>query len=201
MLPIIALIVIPTLMAVLSLLAWNHARWRRRILVSWAVAAVLVLFVPLLFTLAWHVRHGSTFEYRGTRLRIPLMWTANINAEPVLQSVDLNKLPVSILSADKPEGWISIKPWPSPGDSPETMSKAWIAIFWNTNSGKNDIVTGPTEIGLDSRGSARCMESFDKSTPSRIAISCLLFPRKWEARFLGDKKDRGAFLQIIRKIQ
>jgi hypothetical protein len=134
-------------------------------------------------------------------MRVPLMWTASIDEEPTDRSVDLNRLPVWLVSAGKVYGRISLGPWDfATGDSPEQVSKVWTAVFWTIHSGANDVVTGPIEVKLYSGGSARCMESAYTTAPNAVTVSCLLFQRKWQAEFIGDKKDTGVFFDLIRNL-
>jgi len=134
-------------------------------------------------------------------MRVPLMWTASIDEEPMDRSVDLNRLPVWLVSAEKVYGQISLGPWDYPSkESPEQVSKDWTVVFWTLHSATDDVVTGPMEIKLNSGGPARCMESAYRTAPNAVTVSCLLFQRKWKAEFIGDKRDIGVFFYLIRNL-
>lgn len=198
---IAGVVILPALFGISLLLSCRHAKWKKRVFGFWAVTVILALFVPVLFTFAWHLRHKNTFEYKGTKMRVPLMWIASISEEPVDQRVDLNKFPVWLVSANKVQGTIFLGPWDySSADSPEQVSKAWTAVFWTMHSGKNEVVTGPIEVKISSGSPARCMESSYTTAPSTVNVSCLLLQLRWKAEFFGERKNMKDFFDLIRSL-
>lgn len=134
-------------------------------------------------------------------MRVPRLWTATIDDEPVNQAVNLNKFPLWVFSANKDHGWIQLGPWDFTRTQPtQRILKTWIAVFWTMHSADNSIVTGPNETKIDSSNSVICMMSVPRNRVNAVVMSCLLPQRRWKAEFIGEKTDEVTFWGVIRSL-
>lgn len=173
---------------------------RQVIVAFWVLAAVLGCFAPMLQTLVWHLRYDNAIRYGGKNIPVPTRWIASTEPEGVLQGVELTKLPVSLLFADRPQGLISLSQSQNrPGETPEEISKSWVSMYWTLHAGSDDVVVGPLKVGSGTDDTV-CMELFNRRVLGQASASCLLFHGKWTAEFFGDKKDISSFFEIVRRV-
>src|SRR5262249_16236730 len=110
------------------------------------------------------------------------------------------KLPLTILRGARFEGTISVgQTFLPPNQGVEKSYKSFESLYWNL-SGANAIVSGPVTSGTGPHETI-CMESTYPSTPPLITARCMILHGRWDADFIGEKKDFGTFLEIIQKIE
>jgi hypothetical protein len=160
------------------------------------VVVILLIISPALVTLGWHLLNGNSIQARGKRIYVPLKWIADTGGT---MSVQMQKLPVTILGGARFDGIISV------GESvllsnqkTEDFYKSFETLYWNL-AGRNVAVSGPIRTGTGSHETF-CMESTYPGTSNQVAARCLILQGKWDADFMGDKNDLGTFLQIIQMI-
>ena len=160
------------------------------------VAVFLFLISPALVTLGWHLLNGSTIQSRGKRVLVPLKWIAETNNT---MGVQMWKLPFTILRGAKFDGMISVgQSALLPSQKTEEFYKSFETLYWNL-AGANAVVSGPVRTGTGSKETF-CMESTYSGARNQVAARCLILEGKWDADFMGDKKDLGTFFEIIQKI-
>jgi hypothetical protein len=160
------------------------------------VVVGLLIISPALVALGWHLLNGNSIQARGKTVYVPLRWIADTGDT---MNVQMQKLPLTILGGARFDGMISVgKSALSPNQNTEDFYKSSETLYWNL-AGRNVIVSGPIRTGTGSHETF-CMESTYPGTSDQVAARCLILQGKWDADFMGDKKDLGTFLEIIQKI-
>ena len=127
---------------------------------------------------------------------MPLKWIAETNNT---MGVQMWKLPFTILRGAKFDGMISVgQSALLPSQKTEEFYKQFETLYWNL-AGANAVVSGPVRTGTGSKETF-CMESTYSGARNQVAALCLILEGKWDADFMGDKKDLGTFFEIIQMI-
>lgn len=160
------------------------------------VVIVGMAAAPGLATLGWHLLHGNTIAARGKNIFVPLRWIAETNET---MGVSMTKLPLFVFSRTPVDGMISVgQSFPFSNQEKEERYKLFENLYWNL-AVADAIVLGPIRTGTDAHETI-CMESTYPGASNHAEARCLILQGKWDAVFMGDKKDLGAFFEIIQKI-
>jgi hypothetical protein len=109
------------------------------------------------------------------------------------------KLPLTILRGGKFDGVISVgRSVLLPNQETEEFYKSFERTYWNL-AGANAVVSGPLRTGTGPHETF-CMESTYPGLSNQVDIRCLILRGKWDADFMGDKKDLVTFFKIIQSI-
>ena len=173
-------------------------RVQRSLLLVSVVLIVVTTFAPGLWTLIWHVFHGSSVIYQTRRIPVPLRWIASVGPQSKTQSANLDRLALTVFSSDKPiEAFISFQTNLSPlGKTHEESAESFSSIYWTHLAG-NGVVTGPVKVRAGT-GEGVCMESLQKD--DRLDISCLLIEDQWIVSLYGKQADRNEFYELLKNI-
>jgi hypothetical protein len=160
------------------------------------VAIVGLAGAPGLATFAWHLLHGNTIAVRGKNIFVPFRWIAKTNDT---MGVTMTKSPLTVLTRAPIEGMITVgQSVPVSNQEKEERYKSFENVYWNT-AFPNAVISGPIRTGTDAHETI-CMESTYPGASNHAGAGCLILQGKWDAEFMGDKKDLGAFFEIIQKI-
>jgi hypothetical protein len=166
---------------------------RRVFLLVAVLFILLVTFAPGLWTVAWHVLHGNSMIYRTKNVPVPFRWTA----KSAPQGAAIERLPLTIFSSGKPvQACISLSVVsPARSQTHKETFESFIAAYWTYRAGDR-VVTGPVTVlsGLDE---GVCMEATAKNGSEGLEIACLVFQDRWTVSFLGMKKERSEFYEIL----
>jgi hypothetical protein len=168
-----------------------------QILKIFGLAVIVMLVVaPGLVTLGWHLLHGNSIVSRSKSIFVPLRWIAETDDA---MGISMTKLPLTVLFGVPFDGMISIDQSPSPANQKsEENYQLFESLYWNL-AGANAIISGPIRTGTGTH-EIFCMESTYPGASNRAEARCLILRGKWDADFIGDKKDLGTFFKIIQKI-
>jgi hypothetical protein len=160
------------------------------------VVLVGLAAAPGLATLGWHLLHGNTIAARGKNIFVPLRWIAKTNET---MGVSMTKLPLTVLSRTPSNGTILVgQSFSFSNQEKEERYKSFENLFWNL-AVANAVVSGPIRTGTGAHETI-CMESTFPGASNHAEARCLILQGRWDAEFMGDKKDLGAFFEIIQKI-
>lgn len=177
----------------------HSQRVPRALRVGAVLFLVLGIMSPALVTLAWHLRYGNTIESRGKKVFVPLTWIADIGDS---NDAELNKLPLilPLLAREQPfEGMIWFgQSLPAQTKDVEQLYKSSESIFWNLHSDFGETISGPFRRGSGAQ-EAFCMEATETKV-DWSSVSCLVLRGKWQADFMGRKKNMEDFFTIIQKL-
>ena len=154
---------------------------------------LIITFAPGLWTVTWHVLHGNSVIYKTKRIPVPMWWTA----ESAPQGVHIERLALTILSSDKPvQSVISLSALrPSASQTHKESSGSFEAVYRTYLAGDR-VVTGPVKVlsGLDE---GVCMEATAENGSEGFDIACLAFQERWTVSFVGAKRERSEFYEIL----
>jgi hypothetical protein len=168
----------------------------RAVMILLGFTLVLMVFGPAVWTLFWHVRHGSSIVYKGQTIRIPLEWTANTGGT----DMQFTKCARTVFSEPVIVGWIFFSPSLFPANmSHDEVAKSWEAHYWNGAAVTDDIVSGPLNVGSGANKTL-CMESFPKRIPESASANCFIFQSSLQVTFSGERKDLDTFLKIVHEM-
>jgi hypothetical protein len=166
---------------------------RRAFLLIAVLFFLLITFAPGLWTVTWHVRHGSSMIYRTKNVPVPMRWTAK--SEP--QGATIEKLPLTIFSSGKPgQAYILLSVVPPARSQTHKESSESFSATYRTYLAGDRVVTGPVTV-LSGPDEGVCMEATAKNGSEGLNIDCLVFQDRWLVSFLGVKKERSEFYEIL----
>lgn len=161
------------------------------------ITMLLTYFYPVVLTLSWHLRNGSSVVYKGRYIRVPLRWTAKVEPQGTL----LMKLGWNVFARPPFRSWIYFDPSPfQTSPSRDEAVKSWEALYWTRAAGTDDIVSGPLTV-RSVGNEVLCMKSMSKRDPELTSADCLIFQPILSANFGGEMKDFETFLQILREMK
>jgi hypothetical protein len=166
---------------------------RRKALIAFLFTTAVWFFSPTIVMVYWHLRYGSIVVYRDKRIPVPSRW---IVEENVPQELQLMKLPMTVLGL-KSAPTASLSRGISPKVPMEEKFQSFQAYFW-TYVADGGAVSGPIRFGKGA-DEGYCMISSPRDPHSFSNVQCDLFRGTWFAIFLGEEKDVGSFLQIVRQ--
>jgi hypothetical protein len=119
-------------------------KWAGNLWLGLFVVVFLFLISPTIFTLGWHAVHGSTVEFRGHKIVVPLWWIAKPEAQ---LDLSMTRYPLTLIHGARFAPMASFSPMlPDPKADPETDHNLWEKAFWNTAL-PSQSVKGPIRIG------------------------------------------------------
>jgi len=134
--------------------------------------------------------------YRTKKIPVPLRWLPT-KSEP--HGALLERLPVTVFYSKPSLSWVSLKVLsPVKGQSHKEMSKSFEAVYSTYLAGDRE-VTGPVQV-LSGPDEGVCMESSAKGSEG-LEIACLVFQDSWTVSFVGTKKERNDFYEILHGIR
>jgi hypothetical protein len=131
--------------------------------------------------------------YRTKNVPVPMRWTAK--SEP--QGAIIERLPLTIFSSGKPVQamiTLSVGP-PARSQTHKESSESFSAAYWTYRAGDR-VVTGPVAV-LSGPDEGVCMEATARNGSEGLEIACLVFQDRWTVNFLGMKKERSEFYDIL----
>lgn len=157
----------------------------------------LLFFGPVVWTLFWHVRHGSSVVYKRQAIWVPLEWTAKSDGS----NIQFAKSARTVFSEPVIVSWIFFSPSGFPTNmSSDEVAKSWEANYWNGTALTDDIVSGPLNVGSGANKTL-CMQSFPKRIPGSASASCFIFQSNLQVTFSGERRDLDTFLKIVHEIK
>jgi hypothetical protein len=179
---------------------FSSPRVAKALYVGVPLLIVLIFFSPGVWTLSWHLRHGNSIQARDRIVFVPLRWTAEIDST---NGASMTKLPLAIPlipAMRSSESVIGIDQEFVPrGETLADEYKTWESLNWNGYSDAGQAISGPIRMGSGAQETF-CMVGTKPGT--NVSDSqCLILGGKWNAMFMGDKKDLEDFFTIIQKVK
>jgi hypothetical protein len=165
-------------------------------LTVFAVAIILGIFSPGIYTLSWHLLHGHTIETRGQRMFVPLAWVAETDG---IRDIEMMKYSRTLVGGIKFYGSIEVRRnFLAPHETVEHFYATSEVLYWNF-APDGAAVTGRTRTG-SGQAETVCMESSYPKEPDRASASCVVQRGLWTVDFDGEKRDLAAFREVVQKM-
>jgi hypothetical protein len=202
-----AIIVIPVLYLVILFSLNRHPRAQRRIgRVGLGVGVFLCLgylFLPALWPLFWHLRHGNHILLDQRNIHVPLRWVViSFESQGVMKSADLAEFPLFAFPPEsmfhRLEGDIRLEGDPlAVRTTPDERLKSWENIYWRMPPGSGNTVSRQMWIESGPQ-SAACVKSVIGSPPNWASALCLFPDSGWSIGYEGRPKGLETFLETVR---
>lgn len=155
--------------------------------------AVLCAFCPVLYTTAWHLRHGNTVTFAGKIISVPFGWIVDSYD---YTAIGITKPPRCLPCGTHPLGTASIsKLRYTEGKDEAEIVKNWYRTASGLTQGTNLVLSSRNEDHLT------CTQTSLRSRPDWVNLSCLAYPSMLDAEFLGRTKDMDEALAIARSMR
>jgi hypothetical protein len=169
--------------------------------VFWAVLALVLILSPSLYTLGWHLRHGSVLAYKDKHVTIPLGWIAD--AEP--QGLDITQLPTTIFTILSSR-WIFggmhlYKGGPIRNQTLQQAEESFekgVQTYFPVSA--HAVISGPIQMGTPPND-IFCMQITAADQDLPVSLHCMLQEGVWGAQFVGNERDVEIFYALLRSLQ
>jgi hypothetical protein len=184
----------------------NAPRWLTRSLrvaVALALAGAASWYSPWCTATFWHLFHPRGWvEYRGLRVRVPWLWTADTEAaeaDPTATplGLSLKKRPPTMDSRLPPQSVFVTVISPDPGITAERQTQAWLAMFRQSHPGADFEAPSPSALPAG----ASCLGAEKRSKPDDVVWTCISVPGGWVADFEGRRQDAPIFFEIASELR
>jgi hypothetical protein len=169
--------------------------------VFWAVLVLVVILSPSLYTLGWHLRHGSVVAYKDKHVTIPLGWIAD--AKP--QGLDITQLPITIFTIHSTKSIFGgIDVYRSGPIRDQTLHETQESFEKGVQTyfpvSPHAVISGPIQMGTPPND-IFCMKITDAGQDFPVSLHCILQEAVWSAHFVGNERDVETFYAVLRSLQ
>lgn len=168
--------------------------------ILWAFVALALLLSPSLYTVGWHLLHGSVLAYKDKHVTIPLGWIAD--AEP--QGLNIKQLPTTIFTVFSSR-WIRggmnlYKGTPIRNQTLQQAEESFekgVQTYFPISA--HSVISGPIQMGATPHD-IFCMQITDAGQELPVSLHCMLQEGVWSARFVGKEADVETFYALLRSL-